>query len=125
MGTVIIIFGLIVIVVFAVKSIVHRIRFGSSCCGERDAAPKKIKVHDKNKSHYPYSYVLSIDGMHCSNCVRHVENAFNSIDGVWAKVNLEKKEATVLSKNPFETADLEAIVSEEGYTVLCVSAKNN
>ena len=123
MGTIIIILILVIIILAAVKGTLNRILHGSACCGERDAAPKKIKVQDKNKSHYPYIYVLSIDGMHCSNCVRHVENAFNSIDGVWAKVNLEKKEATVLSKNPFETADLKAIVSKEGYTVLDISKK--
>ena len=64
MGTVIIVLILAVIIAFAVKSVIHRIRHGSSCCGERDAPQKKVKVKDKNKSHYPFQYILSVDGMH-------------------------------------------------------------
>lgn len=118
MSTVIICLILLVIVGFAVKSIVHRIRHGSACCGERDAAAKKIKVADKNKSHYPFEYLMTIDGMHCSNCVRFVENAFNSQEGLWASVNLEKKEARILSKSQMEQKSLEKIVLDAGYTPL-------
>jgi len=121
MGTVIIIFILLVIILTAVKSILNRILHGSACCGERDAPEKKVKVQDKNKSHYPYKYILSVDGMHCSNCTRHVENALNSIDGIWAAASLEKKSVTVLSKMELEPADLESEVQDAGYTVLAVT----
>lgn len=121
MGTAITIIFLLVIIAFAVKGVIHRIRHGSACCGERDAPEKRIQPADKNKSHYPYKYTLAVDGMHCSNCTRHVENALNSIDGVWATASLEKKSVTVLSKIELESADLENEVSEAGYTVLAVS----
>lgn len=91
MSTLIICLILLVIIALAVKSIIHRIKHGSACCGERDAAPKKIIINDKNKSHYPFEYIMKIDGMHCSNCVRFVENALNSEKELWATVNLEKK----------------------------------
>ena len=68
MGSFVVGFILLVIVALAVKSAVHRIRHGSACCGERDAPEKKIKPADKNKSHYPYEYILVVDGMRCSNC---------------------------------------------------------
>ena len=122
MGTIIIIIILLVIVAFAVKSVIHRIRHGSACCGERDAPEKKIQPADKDKTHYPYKYTLSVDGMHCSNCVRHVENALNSIDGLWASASLEKKLVTVLSKTEVDAADFESEIREAGYTVLAVSA---
>lgn len=77
MGTIIITFILIAIIVLALSSVKERILHGSSCCGERDAPTAKVRVHDKNKSHYPYTYELTVDGMHCSNCTRHVENALN------------------------------------------------
>ena len=106
------------IIAFAVKSVIHRIRHGSSCCGERDAAEKKVKVQDKNKSHYPYKYTIEVDGMHCSNCVRHVENAFNSQDGLWASASLEKKTVEVLSKKEVEEELLKKTVFDAGYTPL-------
>ena len=118
MGTIIVIFVLAIIVVCAILSIRKRIKYGSSCCGTHDAAPKKITVQDKNKAHYPYTYTLTVDGMHCSNCARRVENALNSKDGVWAKVNLEKKSVLVRSKTPIETSELSKIISDTGYTVI-------
>ena len=121
MGTIFVIAILLVICVLAVKSVIHRIRHGSACCGERDAPEKKIQPADKDKSHYPYKYILAVDGMHCSNCTRHVENALNSIDGLWATASLEKKSVTVLSKMELESADLETEIREAGYTVLAVT----
>jgi copper chaperone CopZ len=122
MGTLFVIVILLVIGALAVKSVIHRIRHGSACCGERDAPQKKIQPADKNKSHYPYKYTLAVDGMHCSNCTRHVENALNSFEGLWATASLENKTVTVLSKTELESADLETEVREAGYTVLAVTS---
>ena len=122
MGTIFVSAVFLVIVAFAIKSVIHRIRHGSACCGERDAPEKKIQPSDKDKSHYPYKYILSVDGMHCSNCTRHVENALNSIDGLWATANLEKKSVTVLSKMELEAEDLESEIRDAGYTVLAVTS---
>lgn len=121
MGTIIVIIVLLVIVACAILSIRKRIKYGSSCCGSHDAAPTKIKVHDKNKAHYPYTYTLTVDGMHCSNCALRVENALNSIEGIWAKVNLENKKVLVLSKNKIEGEELSKAVAAAGYTVIDVS----
>lgn len=122
MGTLFVIVILLVIGALAVKSVIHRIRHGSACCGERDAPQKKIQPADKDKSHYPYKYTLAVDGMHCSNCTRNVENALNSIEGLWATASLENKTVTVLSKMELESADLETEVREAGYTVLAVTS---
>ena len=121
MGSILIIAILVVIILFAIKSVIHRIRHGSACCGERDAPQKKIKVKDKNKDHYPFQYILTVDGMHCSNCTRNVENALNSLEGIWATANLQDKEAIVLSKSIRENSELEKIVAQAGYTVLKIS----
>ena len=118
MGTTIVICVLAIIVVCAILSIRKRIKYGSACCGTRAATPKKIKVKDKNKSHYPHTYTLIVDGMHCSNCARRVENALNSKEGVWATVKLESKSVLVLSKNPLEEAQLSKAISEVGYTLI-------
>jgi copper chaperone CopZ len=121
MGSIIIIAILVVIILFAIKSVVHRIRHGSACCGERDAPQKKVKVKDKNKAHYPFQYILAVDGMRCSNCTRNVENALNSLDGIWATADLQEKEVIVLSKTIRENSELERIVAQAGYTVLKIS----
>ena len=112
MGTLIVVLILIAVLVLAVLSVIRRVKYGSSCCGTHDAAPSKIKVRDKNASHYQYAYNISIDGMHCSHCVRRVENALNLQDGVW-----EKKSALVRSKCPLEEKAVSKIVSDAGYTV--------
>ena len=121
MGSILIIAALVLIILFAIKSVIHRIRHGSACCGERDAPQKKVKVKDKNKAHYPFQYILTVDGMHCSNCTRHVENALNSLDGIWATADLQDKEVLVLSKSIRENSELEKIVAQAGYTVLKIS----
>ena len=118
MGTVIITLVLIAIIIFSIFSIIKRIKYGSACCGTHDAAPKKIRVKDKNKSHYPYSYTLTVDGMHCSNCARHVENALNTKEGVWATVKLENNTVLVRSKNPLEWDELSPVISKAGYTLI-------
>ena len=121
MGNIIIIFILLVIVVLALGSIKKRIKYGSACCGTRDAAPAKIKVRDKNKSHYPFVYMMTVDGMVCSNCARHVENALNSKDGLWAKVNIEKKNVTVRAKAEVKEEEFSRIIRDAGYTMMDIS----
>ena len=123
MGTLVISLLLALICVFSVRSVIKRIKYGSSCCGTHDPLPKKIRVSDKDSSHYPYSYRLIVDGMHCSNCVRHVENALNAKDGVWATVNLADKSVLLRSKAPLDEKDISRTVAGEGYTVLEISQK--
>lgn len=78
---------------------------------------KKIKVSDKDKSHYPYSRILKVDGMSCGNCVCHVENALNSLEGVWAQADLEKGEALVRMKQEHGNNELKQAVKDAGYVV--------
>lgn len=107
----------IVFVVFVVKSYAKKINSG--CCGGGGDAEKKIKVADKNKSHYPYSAVLTVDGMMCSGCETKVENALNVIDGVWAKANASSGKVDVLMKKPVDENVLRKAVNDIGvYTVM-------
>lgn len=123
MGTAIIILILLAIVTLAIFSIRKRIKYGSSCCGTHDAPPAKVRVRDKNKLHYPYTYTLIVDGMHCSNCARRVENALNSMEGLWASVNLEDKSVLVRSMVPLEWKDVSKPVGDAGYTVIDIVGK--
>ena len=101
-GTIIVVALLVAVIGVAVFSTVKRIRYGSSCCGSKDPMPSKVKVKDKNKSHYPYAYLLKVDGMHCSGCVRR----------------LEKKEVLLRSKKELQRQDAGRVVSSAGYTML-------
>ncbi len=118
MGNVVIIAVLAIIVALAIRSTVHRIRYGSACCGEREPDEKKIRVSDRNKRNYPNTYILRIDGMHCSNCARRVENAFNKTEGRWASADVGKKEVFLRSKNNESEEELRNIIASAGYTML-------
>lgn len=120
MATVIIFIVIAVIVFFGIRN--YRKNMVSGCCGsESDAAPRKIRVQDRNLSHYPYKKVLKIDGMTCRNCVIHVQNSLNSLDGVFSKVDLNKKSAKVCMKEEISDQLLRKVVSRVGYTVMSIS----
>ncbi len=125
MGNALVIVILILIIGFAVYGTVKRIRYGSSCCGERDPADRKVRVRDRNKANYPYQYILRVDGMHCSNCARRIENAFNKTEGRWAKADVGNKTVTLLSKSEETEDELTGITAGAGYTLLTYERKNS
>lgn len=123
MGTLIIGAVIALACIYGGYSYYKKLRFGGGCCGQRDAAEKRVKVEDRDKSHYPYEETLTIDGMTCSNCVRRVENALNGLDGVWASVSLEKGTAAVRMKRPVDDQVVKQAVRDKGYTVLAIEKK--
>jgi copper chaperone CopZ len=114
MSTAVIVVLLVIICVFSVKSYAKKLSHG--CCGGGDVG-KKVRVKDKNKSEYPYCVSITIDGMTCNHCKARVENALNSLDGVWAEVNLAKKKAVVRMKERLTDDELKSCITSEGYTV--------
>lgn len=112
MSTVIICLILAGIVIIGIRSTMKRAKSG--CCDTGDAE-KRIKVQDKDKSHYPYSTTLNVHGMHCQNCAIRVENAFNSQDGFYAKVDTNKNQVNILSKQEHPTDELIDMVIKVGY----------
>lgn len=89
----------------------------SSCCGGAEMVIPK-KVEDTDESHYPYRYKLTIDGMKCSNCARTVERTLDDVDGVWARVNLAKHQADVLTKTPMDQTAFEAALRSTPYKLV-------
>ena len=98
--------------------IYRTIRYGSSCCGTGSSMEKKIRVKDRNKAHYPYSYRLKVDGMVCAGCARRVENALNSDGELWARTNLEHKEVRVLAKKEMSRDAFAGLLKGTPYTLL-------
>ena len=60
---------------------------------------------------------LTVGGMHCGNCVRHVQEALAEIPGVSAEVDLDAALATVTHPESVTVADLLAAIDEAGYEV--------
>lgn len=60
---------------------------------------------------------LTIEGMTCGNCVRHVTEALRGVPGVReAKVSLDERSAVVAHDDEVATSRLVDAVEEEGYT---------
>ncbi len=106
-----------VAVVVAAMVARRRARRGSACCGEHDEAPVRARVHDRDKSHYPYETELTIGGMTCENCAIKVENALNGLPGTWASVSIGSRSARVRTKERPDMDTLRAVVREAGYVV--------
>jgi len=109
---------LLLIVGMAVWGTVKRVRHGSACCGEHDSAPAKVRVKDRNKKNYPYLYDLGVDGMHCANCARRIENVFNGQEGFWAEADVGENRVRLRSKREVGRDELRKTVSDAGYTLL-------
>ena len=59
---------------------------------------------------------LSIDGMSCENCVRHVREALESLEGVVrVAVSLEKGEAELEAAVELIADEIKDVLDEEGY----------
>ena len=115
---IIIILAGVLLIAFALWQTLQRFRgkAKNSCCGSAEAVTVR-KVEDTDVSHYPYHYLLSIDGMMCSNCAKTVENTLNGMPGVWGRVNLGKKEADVLAKEPVESSSFAEALRKKSYTL--------
>lgn len=113
MSTLVICAILAAICYFGLRSTIKRAKSG--CCGGSGDEVKKIKVADKNISHYPYSFDLEVEGMTCGNCKKRVENALNSREGIFASVDLDKKLAVIRMKEQVSADDLKEIVRKAGY----------
>ena len=116
-ATVIIIIG-ILLIAYAVYGTVQKVRgkARSSCCGSAETVLPK-RVEDTDESHYPFKYLVSVDGMKCSNCAVNVENAINASGDTWAHVNLGRGRADVLSKNEKTEDDFVRALKGTGYKV--------
>ena len=113
MTDVIIIIALLIIVVLALNSAKKRLKGG--CCGSGGGSIK-IKPQDKNTAHYPFKSTLYIDGMTCEHCSTRIENAFNSRADCYAKVDLKKKCARLLTKEQLDEKEICDIITQCGYS---------
>ena len=64
--------------------------------------------------------IMSIEGMMCTHCSGRVESALNALAGVTARVDLEKKTATVTAGAEVSDDALRKAVEDAGYKVTCI-----
>lgn len=60
---------------------------------------------------------ISIEGMMCQHCVKHVTDALNKLEGVTAQVSLENKNAVCQVSGAVTDDALKAAVVDAGYEV--------
>ncbi|MDL2288548.1 heavy-metal-associated domain-containing protein [Oscillospiraceae bacterium OttesenSCG-928-F05] len=118
MSTQIIIGIVLVACAAAAYNYFRRLRRGDNCCSDGEKPMKRVRIVDKDKSHYPHETTLSIDGMTCANCALRVENALHGLPGIWAQVDLGKRMAKVRGKSPIDFDSLRQTVRQAGYSVI-------
>ncbi|MCR5556517.1 MAG: cation transporter [Butyrivibrio sp.] len=114
---------LVVAIILLIGMMRNKLRHGSSCCGEHEAPESKVKVADKNINHYDNHYEATIDGMVCGNCATRVENALNRNDGIYARVDLGNKKATIHAKKTLSKDEVVGYLKELPYTLVDFNQK--
>ncbi len=106
----------VVIAAFVLNAIRVRIKKGrGGCCGS-GSGEVKVEPSKANKAEFVHSAVIHIEGMTCRNCSARIENAFNSVEGCFAKVSLTKRTAELFSDNPIDEEWAKEVVTKKGYT---------
>ena len=118
MVDVIIIIIVIIILGFALKGSIKHFKGEGACCG---GSHENLNAEEKVlSSPIIGKMTLKIQGMHCDNCVKHVMNAINTIDGASAKVDLQSETAVVSYDRPLHESDLYRVVEEAGYQIVSI-----
>lgn len=111
-----IIIGLFLLLMTVCSLRLSAVRLAEGCCGgSGQPYIPKVKVQDRNRFHYPYHTSLNVSGMSSGNSAVCVENALNSIEGVWAKVNLLNEKVSIYMKQEVDEAALRIAVKDAGY----------
>lgn len=110
------------LIIYAIYASVQKFRgkAKSSCCGTRETVVVR-KVDDTDESHYPFHYIVGIDGMMCSHCAANVENALNAMGDTWTQVELGRHRAKVLAKNEKSESDFSDALNGTSYKVTSFS----
>lgn len=96
----------------------HQRRERHSCSCGRIASATPRRVEDTDPAHYPYEVIFYIGNMRCSKCKVLVENALNSIDGVWAVVDPSDETAYVRMKHQVRKSVFDRAMADAGFRIL-------
>lgn len=122
MADAIIILGVVIILIFALKGSIKHFRGEGACCGGGSGSVKTKKAKKKTLDGSVVGRrTIRISGMHCQNCVNSVTNALNDIEGVSAKVRLKDNSAEVSYDRPVDISALKQAVEKAGFQVVSIS----
>lgn len=69
--------------------------------------------------------ILTVEGMSCSHCAKHVKDALEELNGVVsADVNLNSKTAIIESSADVKDEDIKAAINDAGYEVTNIKTLN-
>ncbi len=102
----------IVLVGIGVFSMVKKSRDKSSCC-----SGSTYKARKKKLDRVVAKKVFVVEGMSCQNCVNHVQEAVNDIDGASGIVHLKKGIVTVSMNHVIEDDVIKNAIEKKGYKV--------
>ena len=96
---------------------------------DTDIAENLTKTEDMNiidndksdfeETKYMRTYELNVKGMMCENCVKHVEKALLSMDGLTSvDVDLDNAKATVKSSVEISMDEFKKVIEEAGYELV-------
>jgi predicted copper-binding protein len=69
--------------------------------------------------------IIKIEGMKCQHCAAKVTNALENIAGVKkVKINLDKKEAIIKSKEKLDTTKLKKAITDLDYEVISIETNH-
>ena len=119
MADIIVVLIVIVLLGFALRGAIRHFKGDSPCCGGGTGI---IKNDDKElKNPVIGKKTVHIEGMTCEHCVQSVKKALNEIEGVSARVDLQKKEAVVSYDREIENDVLKKTVEKAGFQVVSIT----
>ena len=104
---------LLIILGFSVFSCIRRFTSKKSCCGTTITKTKKKKLKNPIGD-----LTIHIKGMHCNNCHSSVIKKLNALDGVSAKVNLDKGTAKISFERNISDDEIKQAISSAGFEVI-------
>ena len=119
MADIIVVLIVIVLLGFALRGAIRHFKGDSPCCGGGTGI---IKTDDKErKTPVIGKKTVHIGGMTCEHCVQSVKKALNEIEGVSARVDLQKKEAVVSYDREIANDVLKKAVEKAGFQVVSIT----
>lgn len=117
MATYILLALVVLAFLYGARGMLKHFRGEGACCGGGGipAAPKKAL-----KGKVIGEKVLHIEGMHCVNCKNYVERMLDGIDGASAKVDLDKKTATLSMERMVDDAEIHAVLDKTEYKLTSI-----
>ncbi|MCC5893858.1 MAG: heavy-metal-associated domain-containing protein [Alkalibacterium sp.] len=68
-------------------------------------------------------YTAIVEGMNCNGCANSVKAAFTQVEGVQeVDVNLDSKEATIVSQNELSESKIKEALADTTFTVASVKS---